>query len=541
MPSPWELLRRLWFIAAVSVLSTALTLWVPFVSKSLVDEALIGRNSSALVRAVALFIALTVFGYLLNIWSGLRYTRVSAEILFEMRLRLYRHLLSLSPRFWARTRLGDVVSRLNNDISEIQRVTAETVLSSISNVLFLVGSVAMMTWLDPRMLLLSLATLPAGLWTLYRYRGAMEGRASEVRQASAGIGTFLIETLTGVRQVTVSNAQQREADRFRARNDGFIAALLRLQWTSYFAGGLPALILSLGTALVFLYGGKLVIEGTITIGTLVAFLAYHMRLMSPVQALMALWTNWAMVRVSLRRVEELFAEAPEVVESSTAIAVEAPRGDVEFREVSLSYDRGSTLIENVSFHIAAGEAVAIMGPSGSGKSTIADLMVRLLDPDSGAVFFDGMDLRHLRLVDLRRSIALVEQDPFLFHCSIAENLRYGNPDATLQEMEQACRAASIHEFIRALPEGYETTVGERGLALSKGEKQRIAIARGYLARPSILVLDEPTSALDPDTERVVIDGYLKAGCTVIVITHRAEVARRAHRTLVVDRNQVQPV
>ncbi|MBI3681705.1 MAG: ABC transporter ATP-binding protein [Acidobacteria bacterium] len=529
---------RLALVIALSLAGTALSLVLPYISKTLVDEALLGRNFAALVRTVALFSALTVASYGLNVWSGLHYTRVSAEILFQMRLAVFRHLQQLSPRFWARTKLGEVLSRLNNDIGEIQRVAAETALAWAGNALFLAGSVALMALLDWRLMLCSLAIVPPSVLALTRYRRQLEERAGGVRQASADIGSFLIETLTGVRLIAASNAVEREAARFQEKNDRFVAALMSLQRVSYLAGGLPGLLLSVGTACVFLYGGWLVIQGAITMGTLVAFLAYHMRLLSPVQALMGLWANFATARVSLRRVGELHNEPIEVREAPGAPLLASVGGEIEFDSVCFGFDRGAPVLEDVCFRVHQGEIVAIVGPSGSGKSTIADLLVRLLDPDSGCIRLDGHDLRALRLADIRRHIALVDQEPFLFHTSIAENIRYALPGATPAEIGQAARAAGLDGFLASLPEGLETIAGERGTALSAGEKQRIALARAFLTNPAVLVLDEPTSALDPATERQVMESYEQTRRTVLVITHREELARRAHRVLRLEQSRV---
>jgi ATP-binding cassette subfamily B protein len=261
-----------------------------------------------------------------------------------------------------------------------------------------------------------------------------------------------------------------------------------------------------------------------------------MRLFPPIQALMGLYANIASARVSLARVDQLFATAPEVVEARDPEPLRDVRGAVEFDNVTLTFDRSGPVLDAVSFTLPAGQTLAIVGPSGSGKSTIADLLLRLLDPDGGAVRLDGRDLRSVRLSDLRHRIVLVDQEPFVFHTTIAENLRYARPDATLGDLEQAAQAAGIAGFIASLPQGFDTQVGERGAALSAGERQRIAIARAFLADPAVLVLDEPTAALDPVSERSVIDGYesIMRGRSTIVITHRLDLAMQADRVIVLD-------
>ena len=528
--------RSLTLVLVLSLVSTGLALYLPYLTKDLVDRALLGRDLVALRRVVILFVAAGVASFAINVVSGLRYTEASARILFDMRLALYQHLQRLSPRYYARTRLGDIVSRINNDIGEIQRVAAEATLAWVGNVLFLGGTVVMLAWLDFRLFAVAVAVVPFSVGALVLYRRRLETRVRVLRERSADIGSFLIETLQAMRMVVAANAQQREAERFRRLNDRFIDALLSMQRATYLSGGLPGVLLSFGTALVFLYGGSRVIAGTLTLGTFAAFMAYQMRLMAPIQALMGLYAGLATARVSWRRVVEILDARPEVDEAPDATSVPEVRGDIALDGVSFAYDRGAPVLEDAMLRVPAGESLAIVGASGSGKSTIADLLLRLVDPDSGRVLLDGRDLRSMKLADVRRHIALLEQSPFVFHATIAENIRYARPEASLDEVRAAAAAAGLDVAVRAWPESYDTVVGERGLALSAGERQRVAIARALLANPAVLVLDEPTAALDPETERVVAEGFetFMRGRTTIVITHRRELASRAARVVVLN-------
>lgn len=528
--------RRLALVLVLSFLSTGLSLLLPLVSRDFFDVALLGRNLPSLLRTSAIFAGLTVVSFVINVVSGMRYTRVSADILFDMRLEMYRHLLHLSPRFYARTRLGDIMSRINNDIGEIQRVAAEAALAWVGNVLYLVGTVAMLAWLDVRLFLATVAVAPLGILATSYYRKRLEGQVGELRQRSADLGSFLIETIQAMRLVVMSNAQDREVARFRQRNTAFVDSLMSMQYLTYVSGALPGLILSAGTGMVFVYGGYRVVHGDMTVGTFVAFIAYQTRFLPPLQALMGLYASLATAQVSLQRVAEILDAPIEVREVPQALAPDQVDGRVEFSHVTLSFDRGRPALERMSFRVEPGEVLAIVGPSGSGKSTIADLLLRLLDPDEGMIRLDGIDLRQMNLRVLRKHVALVDQEPCILHASIAENIKYSRPEATDAEVRLAARQAALEPFIEGLPLGYDTVVGERGSALSAGERQRIATARAFLANPAVLVLDEPTASLDPLSERTLIDGYeaVMRNRTTIVITHRLDVASRADRVLVID-------
>ena len=327
---------RLVFILLAGVGATGFGLIQPYISKLLIDDALLKRNFRMLLIVSALMFSVTVIGFALNIFSSYQYVRVSAAVLFDMRLALYRHLQTLSPRFWAQRKLGDVVSRINNDIAEVQRISADSLLSVLSNVVFLIGSAAIMASLSMRLFLLSAAVVPVSLWALRHYQQRLADRVRTVRERSADIGSFLLETLLGIRLVVSSHTESREAANFRGHNQRFVDALLRMQLTSFLSGAVPGTVLTLSTAAIFLYGGKLVIDGALTIGALVAIMAYHMRLLAPVQNLMSLYTNLVSGGVSLTRVWELFDTKPEINERAKTVPLPDPRGEIEFDYTSLS-------------------------------------------------------------------------------------------------------------------------------------------------------------------------------------------------------------
>jgi ATP-binding cassette subfamily B protein len=524
----------------LGLFSTAVGLVNPYVSRLLIDDALLRRNMHILVEIAVLMVVVTVFGFLLNIVSSYYYTKLSAESLFDMRLAVYRHLQRLSPRYFTNAKLGDIVSRINNDIGEVQRVCSDTLLSVVSNFLFFVGSILIMSWLNWRLFLVSIALLPISIVALRHYQGRLTLQTRVLRERSSDLGSFLIESFLGMRLVVASGKENYEAEKFRRHNARFVQSLLSLKILSFLASALPGTVLTLSTAIVFIYGGKLVINGSLTVGALVAFMAYHLRLLAPVQSLLGTYTGLLTGGVALGRVLQLFDVPIEVHESPDAQPLNDLRADIVFDRVRFKYSQRVPVIDEVSLSIPAGALCVIVGSSGAGKSTLADLLLRLYDPDSGVITIGGHDLRNLRFEDLRREIAVVEQTPFFFHASIQENISYGRPQATLSEIRPCARAAAIDDFIQSLPEGYATILGERGSTISVGERQRIALARALLRDPSILIMDEPTAALDPASEAAISRAFgdVLRGRTAILITHRKSLVEIADLVVVIESGRV---
>jgi ATP-binding cassette subfamily B protein len=532
--------RGLTAVLLLGLFSTVVSLAQPYISRLLIDNALLRRNIAALWQIALLMLVVTVVGFVVNAASNYIYTRVSAESLFRMRLAVFEHLQRLSPRYFARQKLGDIVSRINNDIGEVQRVCSDTLLSVFSNVLFLVGSLCMMAWLNPRLMLASVCLLPVSILALRHYQNRLMFHTAELRQRSSDLGSFLIEAIMGLRLIVTSTAEQRETERFRNHNTRFVTSLLSMQMTSFYASALPGTVLTLSTAIVFLYGGRLVIDGTLTVGAFVAFLAYHVKLLGPVQNLLGIYTSLLTGGVSLARVFEVLDVPVEVEEVSTPMPLVALQSEIRLENVSFRYVPNVPVLEQVSMRLRKGRLHMLVGPSGTGKSTVGDLLVRFFDVQAGSITIDGEDIRNHSLRELRSMIAVVEQTPYLFHASARENIAYGQPGANMNEICEAARQAGIHEFLQGLPDGYETVIGERGSTLSVGERQRIALARALLRNPQVLVLDEPTSALDPETEAVVTEELANnlRGRTVLVITHRLSLVRAADHVFVLSGGRI---
>ncbi|MCC6914878.1 MAG: ABC transporter ATP-binding protein [Rhodospirillaceae bacterium] len=542
----WRTYGRLWVfvkpytgalaaVGAISLVATSLTLVQPYFSKLLIDEALLKRDMDMLVLLAGLMFLVTAAGFAVNILTSYKYLKISAAMLFDMRVALFRHLQTLSPRFYARFRLGDLMSRLNADVGEAQRVSADTLLSVLSNVLFLAGSVAMMLWMEWRLFLVGTVLVPACIVAFLYYQRRLTDLTKDMRERGADVGSHFVDSILGMRVVTSLMADKHEVERFRTRSDAFVRTMLRTQLASFMTGALPGTLLTASTAMVFLYGGYLIIDDRMTIGTLVAFMAYHARLLTPIQTLMAMSASLASARVALARIFEILDTPAEVTERQAPLAVEPLRHAIRLEHVSVRHDRDAVLTD-LSLEIPRGVTCAVLGPSGVGKSTLADLLVRYIDPNEGRILIDGKDLRDVALGDLRREVILVDQTPYLFNDTIAANIAFALPGASRTDIAAAAAAAGLTETIGRLPEGFETRTGERGLALSAGERQRVAIARALLRRPSVLILDEPTSALDSQTEELVADGLrsMLPEATIIVITHKPALAARADAIIALE-------
>lgn len=528
-------LRPLLGVLLVSLLSTGVGLAQPYLSKLMIDEALLRRNMDALLAVSGAMIVVTLAGFALNILASYRYVGLSAAMLYDIRVALLRHLQTLSPRFYGGFRLGDLMSRINSDVSDVQRAAGDTLLSVLSNVLFFIGCVAMMVWLDWRLFLIGTMLVPVAVLVFLHFQKKVTALTREMRERGADLGSLLVDTVMGMRVIAALGAEAHEVDRFGARNGAFVRAMLKMQVASFMTGALPGTLLTASTSVVILYGGTRIIHGEMTIGALVAFMAYHMRLFGPIQALLGLSSGLASTRVSLARIFELFDTPAEVTEPVDARPFGPVRQGIRFERVSFRHDR-EPVLAGVDLFVPAGSFCAILGESGAGKSTMADLMVRFLDPQQGRILVDGHDLRQTCLADLRREVLLVDQAPYLFNDTIAGNIAFAMDGVPSARIAQAAAAAGLEPLLRRLPQGLDTRTGERGLALSAGERQRIALARALLREPSVLILDEPTAALDEGTEQRVADGLRAAlpQATIVVITHKPALARRADLIVTLD-------
>ena len=508
-------------LLGLSACASALVLVQPWLTKLLIDDGLLARDFPMLVLIAGLMIVAGLLGTLLSGINRYLHTRLSGRILFALRDDLYRHLQTLSPNFYGQRRIGDLMSRLDGDVAEIQRFAVDSLFSAVSSVIGLVVAVAMLVTLSWELSLLALVLIPLDVLWLRWMRRKVERDVRQLRERSADMSSFMVETLPVMKFIQSAGQQQREARRLETLGQGYMSQLLRLQVTEFFTQAVPGTLTSLSRACAFLIGGYWVVQGTWQLGALIAFSTYLGMAVGPVQSLLGLYVAIQRMTVSLGRVMELRGEEPMVLTPVTPQPMPSS-GELRFDDVHFSHPGRPTTLRGIEARIPYGLKVALSGGSGVGKSTLIDLLQRHHDPQSGRVLLGEVDLRELDLFQLRRRIAVVSQDIVLFRGSLADNLAYAVPDASREAIAEVARLAQLDSLIASLPEGLDSPLGERGQQLSGGQKQRIAIARALLQDPQIQVLDEATSAVDEVTEREVIEAIdrLFAGRTRILISHR---------------------
>ena len=503
-----------------------------------------GDRDRHLVDAYAGLIFLAVLaGAMLSVLQSYLNNRIGQGVMYDLRNKTYAHLQKMSLRFFTSTRSGDMLSRLNNDIGGIQDAVTGSFTTLYSNLITVVSTVVLMWFLDWRLTLLSLSALPFFIVPT-RIVGNMQRRLLARTQERLGdMNAQMQETLSvnGAMLTKIFGRQDYEYMRFEATNRDVRDFTFRRLMTGRWFFMLLGLFGGLAPVLVYWYGGRQVISGGLKIGEVVAFAALVTRIFSPVTQLLSIWIT---VQSSLALFERVFdyGDLPvEIADAPDAIALDHAQGRVAYEHVGFSYAKnGVAALEDISFEVLPGQVAALVGPSGAGKTTLTYLLPRLYDVSEGRIRIDGHDVRGITAASLNATIGVVTQEPYLFHATIKENIRYARPDATDDEIARAAHAAYIDEFVAALPLGYETVVGERGYRLSGGEKQRVAIARAVLKDPRILILDEATSSLDTHSERIIQRALdeLSVGRTTLVIAHRLSTVRNADVIFVVDRGRI---
>ena len=533
---------RRWLPLALALIAAGVAVETAeiYLFKLVVDDVLVPGElgpllwiGAACVGLLALGGAIALADDLLNTWLGERF-------LLAMRTRVFGHLLTLTPDALDRRRLGDVLTRLGGDVAAIESFVLSGVASAAAAVLqigFFVGALFYLQW---DLALVSLIVAPLFFVVARRFSGLIKRASREKRRRSGSLGAVAEETLGNVALVQASGREGAELDRYRREGEGVIAAELSSVRIRGAFSPLVDLIELAGILLVVYFGTRAIAGGGLTLGGMLVFIAYLTRLYGPVRDLSSLSNTVFKALAGAERVIELLDERPKVTDGP--IRLERVRGAIELDDVWFRYDDSAEssmtpyALRGVTLRAAPGERVALVGASGAGKSTIARMLLRWGDPESGAVRIDGHDLRELELASLRRNVALLLQETLVLHGSVRENIAYARPEATDAEVEAAARAAGAHEFIAALPEGYDTDLGERGRRLSGGQRQRIAIARALLADAPVLVLDEPTTGLDAELAASLAD--LARDRTTLVISHDLQLTRDADLILVLDEGEV---
>ena len=591
----WELMKRVlaysaayrWHLAGMLVLilvSSGLSLLSPLILRDLIDNTIPSGNVNRLIWLSVALLAVPAGKGLINVVQRRLNTAVGEGVIFDLRVGLFEKLQRMSLRFFTHTKLGEMISRLNNDVIGAQNAISNTIISIITDVIQAIALIFVMVTIEWRLTLLSVAILPLFILAARILGERLRDAAREQMDANARMNAMMNETLNigGALLIKLFGRQATEVGRFRDR-----ASVVRdlgisraVYGSAFFV--IVGLLSAVGTALVYGFGGYQVIQGNFTIGTIVAFGSYLGMLYGSLQSLSTAPVEFSTSVVSFERVFEVIDLPVEIGEKEKALDLADVKGEIRFEHVHFNYDDSPTYLlgdvkrygqvsdvtavfsgeetrkiehevhndehtqardsalEDINFEIKPGQLTALVGPSGAGKTTLTYLIPRLYDPGRGRILLDSHDLRDITLSSLIRQIGMVTQETYLFHDTILTNLLYARPDAPAVKIEEAARAANIHEFINSLPDKYNTIVGERGYRLSGGEKQRIALARVILKDPRILVLDEATSSLDSESEALIQDALARvmAGRTSIVIAHRLSTILAADQILVLNRGMI---
>jgi ATP-binding cassette, subfamily B, bacterial len=547
-----EIVRRFWpdarpfrrwiplalVLIAIGALIETAEIWM---FKLVVDEVLVPGELQPLVWIVALYIGFTILNGLASFGDDYLATWLAERFLQSMRWRVFSHVQTLSVDVLDRRRLGDVIARLTSDVQAIERFVLSGVadgLSALLRIVFFTGALIYLQW---QLALVALVVTPVFLLVAKRFSRLIKHASREKRRRSGSLSAVAEESLANQMLVQASNRQGAELRRFERENEGIIQAELAATRIRGLFEPLVDLVELLGVMVVIVLGTVAVTSGDLTIGGLLVFITYLTQLYGPVQELGSLSNTIFQAAAGAERVIELLDEEPRIVDKPNPVVLNRSRGVVEFEDVTFAYPGAAEpALREVAFRAEPGQKVALVGPSGSGKTSLAKLLLRFYDPDAGTVRLDGRDIRDLELASLRRNVSLLLQETPVLHGSLRENIAFARPDATDEEVRRAAEAAGVADFVEALPDGYDTDLGERGRRLSGGQRQRVAIARALLADAPVLVLDEPSTGLDAEA-RSALDEPLRRLMrerTTIVISHDLLSVRDADQILVLDGGRV---
>ena len=512
----------------------------PWLIGRAIDRDILGGDPAGLFQTMLLLLLVYGIGTLASRGQILQVGAVGQSVLASLRERIFERLLRLPLGFFDRRPMGDLMSRVTNDIDTLNQLLSQGITQLLGSFFSLIGIVVAMLILDWRLALVCFTIIPVMLLVNVYFARRARRAFRTTRETVGDVTSGLQEEIVGVREAQAFNRTETNIKRFRERNAANRTANIQaVAITSAFAPAIDVLS-TLSTAIVIGYGGYLVLTGTLTVGVLTAFLIYVQQFFRPIQLASQVYTQAQAALAGGERIYNILDEEPEPSDPPETPKLDSVEGRIEFDNVSFAYEPARPVLQDVNFKIEPGQTVALVGPTGAGKTTIANLIPRFYDVSAGAVWVDGRDVREVERRSLREKIATVLQEPFLFSGAVAENIGYGRLDATRAEIEAAARAVSAHSFIVALPDGYDTLLGEGGGNLSQGQRQLLSFARAVLADPRILILDEATSNVDTRTEALIQEALntLLKGRTSVVIAHRLSTIRNADLILVIEAGRI---
>ncbi len=520
--------------------ATGGTVYLPWIIKDIVDDVLT-RKDLAMLNYIALSIVV-VFIIRGLFYYGQNYLMnyVGQHVVIDIRKEVFEKLQRLSLSFYDKNKTGTIMSYVTNDVSALQTAMVENIVEMITEGVILISSIVMMLYLDWKLFILTLCTFPFVLGFIDVFGKSIRKNGSRIQEVTADITSVLQETVSSPRVIKSFVRQAYEIARFDKENINNFKANMKNARLMATLTPVIELVAALGVTLVIWYGGRSVIRGDMTAGALVAFLTYAVNISNPIKRLSRVIGNIQKAMAAAQRVFMVLDLEEEITDAPDAVELPQVKGRVDFEKVSFAYNAEEEVLTDLSFTAEPGQVIAFVGPSGAGKSTVASLLPRFYDVTAGSIRIDGIDLRKVTISSLRTQVGIVPQETVLFNGSVYDNILYGRLDATQAEVEAAAKAANAHDFISALPHGYQTKLGDRGVNISGGQRQRIAIARAILKNPRILVLDEATSALDSESERVVQEALdrLMIGRTTFVIAHRLSTIKNADCILVLEKGRL---
>ena len=523
--------------AICTVIAAGGTAYLPWIIKDMVDQVLKEKNTDMLNWIVVSIIVVFIIRGIAFYGQSYLMNYVGQRVIIDIRKAVFEKLQRLSLSFYDKNKTGTIMSYVTNDVNALQAAMVENVVEMVTESVILIASIVMMIYLDWRLFLVTFSTFPVVLLFIDQFGKRIRKSGSRIQEATADITSVLQETVSSARVIKSFVREEYEINRFDQENIKNFRANMKYAQLSATLTPTIEFVAAVGVTIILWYGGNSVIEGTITAGSLVAFLTYAVNISNPIKRLSRVIGNIQKALAAAQRVFDVL-DLPETIHNAPdAKALPMVKGNVRFNNVSFSYNPGEQVLNNVSFDVKPGEMIAFVGPSGAGKSTVASLLPRFYDVTDGSITIDGEDIRRVTLQSLREQVGIVPQETVLFNGSVYDNILYGRLNATKEEVEAAAKAANAHNFITELPQGYQTMLGDRGVNISGGQRQRISIARAILKNPQILILDEATSALDTESERVVQEALdrLMIGRTSFVIAHRLSTIKNADKIMVLEK------